>query len=155
MNNDERFKIANTHICKFERPQEGVIKPLLYMYPTRWCVIDKQENVAIDIKLGVKYKYIPTCSGLYVLSDVSNLILEDKRGAILDYADLLWDADLKNKAKIIIEQIKNNYQFIDGNDLYNDEEYFNYLNKEKEQEEQEQSKKQKTLYKRRIFTKKV
>lgn len=146
MKSNDRFSISEVHVCPFERTKDGFVKPLLNEYPTRWCVIDNINSIAIDIELGVKYNYIPTCSGIYMLNDASKLIKDDKRAAVISYANILCDLGIIEKAKPIIEKIKNNYQFVDGNDLYSNEEYLEYLKQEKNGKE--------SLYKEKIKTKK-
>ena len=47
----ERFFVREIHICPFERTDIDKIKPNLDDYPARYCVIDSDKQIAIDIEL--------------------------------------------------------------------------------------------------------
>lgn len=155
MKSNDRFSISEVHVCPFERTKDGFVKPLLNEYPTRWCVIDNINSIAIDIELGVKYNYIPTCSGIYMLNGASKLIKDDKRAAVISYANILCDLSIIEKAKPIIEKLKNNYKFVDGNDLYSNEEYLKYLKQEEKETLSKEKIKIKKMSIKNIFNKKV
>lgn len=155
MKSNDRFNISEVHVCPFERTKDGFVKPLLNEYPTRWCVIDNINSIAIDIELGVKYNYILTCSGIYMLNCASKLIKDDKRAAVISYANILCDLSIIEKAKPIIEKLKNNYQFVDGNDLYSNEEYLKYLKQEEKETLSKEKIKTKKMSIKNIFNKKV
>ena len=162
MKSNDRFSISEVHVRPFERTKDGFVKPLLNEYPTRWCVIDNINSIAIDIELGVKYNYIPTkynyittCSGIYMLNGASKLIKDDKRAAVISYANILCDLSIIEKAKPIIEKLKNNYQFVDGNDLYSNEEYLKYLKQEEKETLSKEKIKTKKMSIKNIFNKKV
>lgn len=126
----DRFNICEVHICTFERPKDGFIKPMLNSFPTRWCVIDNKNLVAIDINLEAKYNYIPTCSGLYMLNNASRLIQENKRAAIFNYSTIYCDKKILEKGKEIIKKMNNGYEFVDGNEMFSNEEYLEILTEE-------------------------
>lgn len=155
MKSNDRFSISEVHVCTFERTKDGFVKPLLNEYPTRWCVIDNINSIAIDIELGVKYNYIPTCSGIYMLNGASKLIKDDKRAAVISYANILCDLSIIEKSKPIIEKLKNNYQFVDGNDLYSNEEYLKYLKQSEKETSNNEKTKTKKMSIKNIFNKKV
>lgn len=155
MKSNDRFSISEVHVCPFERTKDGFVKPMLNEYPTRWCVIDKTNSIAIDIKLGVRYNYIPTMSGLYILNGASKFIKDDKRAAIISYYNVGRDLDMIEQANSIIEKLKNDYVFIDGNALYSNEEYLKHLEQEREETLSNEKPKTKKMLIKKIFNKKV
>ena len=148
----ERFFVKEIYICPFDRVQPGKLKPNLKDYPTRICVIDDEKEVAIDVKTGLKYDYIKTTSHLYFLSQSYEKIKEDKRVAVLPLMLINDDSyDLREVVKII-NRLKRNENFQDGNEAYGNEQYLEYINQEKEIELEEQQyshSKQKKLGKRK------
>lgn len=148
----ERFFVKEIYICPFDRVQPGKLKPNLKDYPTRICVIDDEKEVAIDVKTGLKYDYIKTTSHLYFLSQSYEKIKEDKRVAVLPLMLISDDSyDLREVVKII-NRLKRNENFQDGNEAYGNEQYLEYINQEKEIELEEQQyshSKQKKLGKRK------
>ena len=138
---DQRFDICEIHICpvyrvgdKFRPDRE---------YPTRYCVIDKEKEIAIDIKTKLKYDYIQTMSQSY------KKIKGNNRVAILPYATFAYgNCDMK-EAKNIIEQLKNNIEFQDGNEVYDNKSYLEYLKQEVLKEMQNNKTKTKIFRKRK------
>ena len=141
----ERFFIKEIYICPFDRVQPGKLKPNLKDYPTRICVIDDEKEIVIDIKTGLKYDYIKTTSHLYFLSQSYKKIKEDKRVAVFPLMLMSDDSyDLREVVKII-NRLKRNETFEDGNEVYGNEQYLEYINQEKEiEEEKYQNTRQKT-----------
>lgn len=131
---NKRFFIREIHICPVYkkgnsfRPDMG--------YPTRNCIIDEEKEIAIDIKTRLKYDYIKTMSHLYFLSQASEKIKGDNRVAIFPYASILYTGYDQNDAREIIEKLKNNEEFQDGNEVYGNEQYLEYLKQEREIEQE-------------------
>ena len=86
---DERFNVCEIHVCPVYKVGDS-FKPDIE-YPTRYCVIDNEKQIAIDIKTKLKYDYIQTMSHLYFISQSYKKIKGDNRVAILPYASLLSD----------------------------------------------------------------
>lgn len=127
---EERFIVREIHICPFDRESIGKLKPKLEEYPPRYCVIDKEKQIAIDIELKLKYDYIETISWVHFVNQSYKKIQDDRRVAIYPYKLMNEDSfDLVEAVKII-NQLKNNYEYPDGNEVYNNEQYLEHINKE-------------------------
>jgi hypothetical protein len=124
----ERFDICEIHICPVYKVGES-FKPDIE-YPIRYCVIDKEKEIAIDIKTKLKYDYVKTMSHLYFMSQSYKKIKGDNRVAILPYAPLSFDNCDLDEAKKIKEQLENNVEFQDGNEVYDNKAYLEYLKQE-------------------------
>ena len=144
---EERYSINRVLLCTFDKSSEKLIKINSEYYPMRWCVIDKECNKAIDIKMGLQYDYIPTISGLHLVSRAAELIQENKRAAIHPIVTLNYEDGILEQGKEIIEALKWGFVFPDGNEMLNETEYFEELELEKAVEE---NKKPKTLKKKRF-----
>ena len=139
---EERFKIAQIHICPVYQ-KEGFYKPDLE-YPLRYCVIDNENEIAIDIKTKLKYDYIKTMSRLYFVSQSYKKIKGNSRVAIFPLANFgPIEYDI-NEAEKIINELKNNKEFECGNEVFNNEEYLKYLKQEQQIEQNKTKKKTKT-----------
>jgi len=126
---EKRFRVSEMHICPVYRIGTN-FKPDLE-YPTRYCVIDNEREIAIDIKTKLKYDYVKTMSNLYFLSQSFEKIKGNNRVAIFPYANVNFDKYDIADVSIIIEQLKKDEQFQDGNEVYNNEQYLEYLKEEK------------------------
>ena len=144
---DERFNVCEIHICPVYKVGTS-FKPDME-YPTRYCVIDKENKIAIDIKTKLKYNYIATMNHLYFLNDSSKNIKGDNRVAIFPYAPILISDYNLDEASIIIEQLKNNVDFQDGNEVYDNKSYLEILKEEVQKESQNKKKKVKIFEKRK------
>lgn len=141
-----KYSINTVHICPFIFLSGINVVPNLN-YPRRLCVIDKEEGFAIDINTELKYDYIETPSRLYIGSMIDK-IKDDRRVAILsnfgpENIHLKYESGLK-----IIEQLESGRKFVNGNDVYNNEQYLEYLNQESI-ENQENNKKLKKVRKKK------
>lgn len=134
---NERFNICEIHICPVYKVGDS-FKPDRE-YPARYCVIDEEKQIAIDIKTRLKYDYIPTASHLYFMSQSYQKIKGDNRVAILPYTSILYGNCNLKAARNIIEELKNNVEFQDGNEVYDNKLYLEYLKQEalKEKENQD------------------
>lgn len=144
---DERFNVCEIHICPVYKVGDS-FKPDRE-YPTRYCVVDEEREIAIDIKTKLKYDYIQTMSHLYFISQSYKKIKGDNRVAILPYASLLSDGCDRQEAISIIEQLKNNVEFQDGNEVYDNKSYLEYLKEETLKESQNNKNKIKIFGKRK------
>ena len=126
---NKKFLIKEIHICPIYKDGNN-FKPDM-KYPTRNCVIDEEREIAIDIKTKLKYDYIKTMSRLYFMSQSYKKIKGDNRVAIFPYSSILSTGYTENEVNEIIEKLKNNEDFPNGNDVYNNEEYLQYLEEEK------------------------
>lgn len=124
----ERFKVCEIHICPVYKEENG-FRPDR-SYPTRYCVVDRERQIAIDIKTKLKYEYIETMSHLYFVCQSYKKIKGDNRVAILPYAPLSFDNCDLEEAKRIKEQLENNVEFLDGNEVYDNKAYLEYLKQE-------------------------
>ena len=144
---EERFIIAEMHICPVYKVGNNY-KPDME-YPTRNCIIDNEKEIAIDIKTKLKYNYIITKSHLYFLSQSAQKIKGDNRVAIFPYASILYTGYDQNEAREIITKLKNNEEFQDGNEVYGNEQYLEYIKQEKEKDVEQQLGKIKKIGKRK------
>ena len=144
---DERFNVCEIHICPVYKVGDS-FKPDRE-YPTRYCVVDEEREIAIDIKTKLKYDYIQTMSHLYFISQSYKKIKGDNRVAILPYASLLSDGYDRPEAISIIEPLKNNVEFQDGNEVYDNKSYLEYLKEETLKESQNNKNKIKIFGKRK------
>ena len=152
---NDRFLVKKMYICPFIKWESGGILPNKIDYPARWCVIDTEQKIVIDIKDELKYDYMETVSMIYFLEESLEKIKENKRAAIHP-TNFAYDKEMLLKAGPIIEHLKNGYEFVDGNDFYNNEAYLEHIKQEDEKEIEKTSKlvekKQKT--KKKSFWKK-
>ena len=124
----ERFLITEIHICPIYQI-DGFYKPDLE-YPIRYCVIDTENEVAIDIKTKLKYDYVQTMSRLYFVSQSFKKIKGDRRVAIFPLADFGSKEYNIKEAEKIIKALKNNKEFKDGNDVFDNKQYLEYIKQE-------------------------
>lgn len=144
---DGRFNVCEIHICPVYKVGDS-FKPDRE-YPTRYCVVDNEKQIAIDIKTKLKYDYVKTTSHLYFISQSYKKIKGNNRVAILPYVSLLSDGYDRKEAMNIIEQLKNNVEFQDGNEVYDNKSYLEYLKQEALKETQKQKNKVKIFGKRK------
>ena len=78
---DQRFLVTSMYICPFEITDDRFVVQK-EGYPTRLCVIDNEQNIAIDICHGLKYDYVKIMSGLHFVSNYSDKIKSQKRLAV-------------------------------------------------------------------------
>ena len=133
--NKERFTINKVMLCTFDCADSKSIRINSENYPDRWCVIDNEKNIAVDIKMGLSYDFIPTFSGMYLASKTALLIEENKRAAIHACVTIDCDEDILEAGRGIISDLKNGYIYPDGNEMLNETEYFEDLELEKAQEQ--------------------
>lgn len=140
--NKGRYKINKVNLCKFVWSSKKTVEiDTSEYYPERWCVIDTENNKAIDIKMELEYDFIPTFSGLHLASKAAQLIKDDKRAAIYDTFPFNYDDGILEMGNNIIEKLKNGYIFPDGNEMLNETEYFEALELEKSKNIKKQLKK--------------
>ena len=125
--NKEKYTINKVMLCTFEWRDDKSIRVNSENYPDRWCVIDNENNIAIDIKMGLKYDFIPTFSGLYLASKTATLIKENRRAAIHPCVSLEYDDGILEKGRNIISNLEKGYKYKDGNEVFNQTEYFEEL----------------------------
>ena len=125
---NERFSIKEVFLLPLTFSSMEYLK-LDFDYPTRVCVIDNKEKIAIDIQMGLKYDYIETQSKLFIFNEYVDKIKENKRvamGTIKNISSI--DENLIKLGKSIIKKIENKKLFIDGNDVLSNEEYLKIVN---------------------------
>lgn len=140
---------------------EALISPLIFTnrsslipdsnYPFRYCVVDLENLIAIDIEQELKYDYLPTESKLFLLSTMNNKIdkiKSNQRFALLSVNLLNTDYEMHKKGINIIQRIKNGEQFKDGNVAFSNEKYLESIIKEQNKIQKEEIKTKK-LTKRR------
>lgn len=131
----ERFFVKQIHICPFDRTDLGKLSPKINEYPARYCIIDEEKQIAIDIELKLKYDYVETISWLNFINQSYEKIQDDKRVAVCPYR-LMNDNDFDLVEAIkIINNLKNGYEYPDGNETYNNQQYLEYIALEKAKEE--------------------
>lgn len=139
--NNEKYTVTHVNICPLNICEYGV-KPNLNEYPeTRLCVIDNENLIAVDVEHELKYEFIETMSGLYLINRTSKDLNSGKRYAIFPYVVFGIGRENLNKADKIIEKLENGFNFPDGNEELSNEKYLAVLSKKEEN--------QKTLFKRK------
>ena len=138
-------------ICTFTFEKYG-IRPNLNKYPfTRLCVIDTENKIVIDVNHGCKYDFLESTSMISFMNGASKKIKENKRAAFNPITFLGYGTiDDEKKTQDIVNKLKNGYEFLDGNDLYSNEEYLELVTKESE----ESLKKRSKPVKQKIFRRK-
>ena len=143
----ERFFVKEVHICPVYKKGNNFSPDM--EYPTRNCVIDEEKEIAIDIKTKLKYDYVKTMSRLYFLSQSYQKIKGDNRVAIFPYASILYTGYNVKDAREIIERLKNNEEFQDGNEVYDNKSYLEFLKQEAINESENKNNKVKIFGKRK------
>ena len=127
---NDRYKVCWLQICPFERLKGNILRPNRDDYPYRLCVLDKEVNIAIDVKTEMRYDYIRT-SMVYFLNEESKKIQDNKRYAIMELH--LSVLGIKKEeylhANLIVNKLKYGKEYKDGNTISN-EEYLEYISKE-------------------------
>ena len=127
---NEKYSVNELNICTF-KIENGKIKTNLNEYPqTRLCVIDKENNFAIDVRHKLKYDYIETVSGLYFVSCAFNKIRNNRRVAVFPLVNLGITKEERLLVNDVIDKLESGYQFQDGNSALTNEEYLGLIEKE-------------------------
>ena len=108
-------------------------------YPPRLCVVDYENGIAIDVETNLKYDYIESSSRLY-MGSIIDKIKNDRRVAVLTSQVLFNKDNCYKKALKIIKQLELGQQFEDGNLIFSNEQYLEYVNNFKEQTKQKTKK---------------
>lgn len=130
MNKSERFLVTEMFICPFINIDNKWIKPDLD-YPLRFCVIDKERKIVVDIKSNLKYDYVETMSMLYFINDSYKKIRNHKRVGVFPVFPLSIDSEIIKISNDIITKLENGKDFEDGNEVLSNEEYLKLIEKEK------------------------
>lgn len=136
-----RFKVTNIFISPIYCLENGDFRRDLE-YPLRACIIDTYQGIAIDIKTNLKYDYVETMSYLYtsIMKDHYKKIDGQRRLAVCEVTTLSkLDVDL-NEVEDIKKALESGYEFMDGNDVFSNEQYLAYLEREEQIEQQKESK---------------
>ena len=128
---NERFRIMEFCICTFDKTNE-FYRPNINDYPRRLCVIDNDNGLVIDIEHGLKYDYIETINGKYAINNSLSKVESGKRSAIFPIVAFNVDNRTMSKALKIVERLKKNETFLDGNDVLNNEEYLKKVIKDEQ-----------------------
>ena len=141
---ENRYIVYWLQICPFERLDGGVLKPNRDDYPYRLCVLDKKEDIVIDVKTSHKYNYIHT-SLVYFMHEEAKKIEVGKRYAINKLPSSIFLAPEEDieEARKIIYMLDNNIGFVDGNKVLSNEQY---LERILEEEKNKVKKKEKRGY---------
>ena len=139
MINEKKIRIAKIHICSFENYNANILKYNLEKYPERICVIDEQKDIVVDVETRHQYPYIRTVNMSYFLNDSEKKkVIPGKRVGCFEYYSLslfeLSSDDLK-KCNKIINLLKENYIFPEGNDELTNEQYLELINSSKKEKE--------------------
>ncbi len=129
MNNEnKRFLIKSMYICPFDFSKENFVVQR-EGYPMRFCVLDTDKKIAVDILHGLKYDYLETLSGLYILSDYITQIKNGERYAAFPEQSNGPDNITFSKALDIIKKLKAGGKFENGNEVLSNDEYLNLITK--------------------------
>lgn len=114
-------------------------------YDYRWCIIDNNNNYAIDIEHELKYNYIKTMNGIYFVDESQKLIEDGKRVAIFPVNNLEIPKNILIKSKKIINLLDQGVEFKNGNDVYNNDDYLEKIKEFKYVQPKTKVKKQKKV----------
>lgn len=126
--NKTRFSIEILVICPFNVTQEINMTPDL-RYPPRFCVLDKEKQIVVDIKNKLSYSYIDANRRLFTGSDVEK-IKDSKRVAIRALSSLTYEKYPFLEAKRIIKKLEDGFSYPDGNEMLNNKEYLQLIESE-------------------------
>lgn len=129
MNKSERFLVAQMFICPFViRDDKGIVPDL--NYPLRFCVIDKERKIVVDIKNKLKYDYVETISMLYFINDSLKKIRNNKRVGVFPVLPIPIDLEINELSNDIITKLENSEDFKEGNEVLSNEEYLKSIENE-------------------------
>lgn len=127
---NKKYEILEMHICAFERTETTTLKTDLNMYPKRICVLDKKNNIVIDVLTLHKYEYIKTINMKYCIAGFKKQeIRPGRRVACFENEIVLLNLDSKTikLCNKIIELLERNILFKDGNDELSNEDYLKMI----------------------------
>lgn len=125
---EDRFFVAEMCIGVLEK--KGNFFQLNPNYLIKKCVVDEQNNIAVDMETKLKYDYIKTVNGKYFLDNSQEKIELNKKIAIFPIKFILSSSE-NFYANLIIDELKNGKNFEDGNKVINTDENlkFSFLKK--------------------------
>ena len=147
----DNYEIMKMYICSFER-NNGILSFDISKYPERLCVCDKNNKVVIDVETLHQYPYINALNRqtFYDIGDVKTIGSSNRVGCI-EYATIPYELETESLEMCIniIEQLKNDVEFQDGNEVYDNKAYLEYLKEEALKETQKSKNKIKIFTKRK------
>lgn len=132
MNKVKKYEICWLQICPFnvesKYDSKRIYIPDRENYPYRLCVLDKNKKVAVDVLLKKSYTYIET-SLMYFLGNEASKIEKDKRYACMKLANHMLPCSNDDciKAIQVLNDMKNGFEYEDGNGISNSE-YLEIIN---------------------------
>lgn len=138
MKEKNKVRIAEIHICSFEKTDGKGFKFNTMKYPERLCVIDENKGIAIDVETEHQYQYVGVTSTLHFVNEMHiNKIKEGQRVACFEYYMILPSSNISleqlNKCRDIINLLERGVIFKDGNQELSNEEYLNMINQPKKE----------------------
>lgn len=127
----DRFAVMEVVICPVILVKNSKLQ-LGINYPTRLCVLDKENNIVIDVIHGVKYDYIDTINGKFWI-DGGKKYGNNKRVGLFGSSCFIGkplEEQTKNNINQIIFNLINKVDYLDGNKVFSNEEYVNIINEE-------------------------
>ena len=128
--NEKKYSVVKAIISPFYRTKNKVYFDLDHFGESRLCVIDSDESYVIDVYHGLKYNYIKTVNGVYYGPGEMEKIEDRHRYAIYsDYFGCTEEEEvIGNK---MINLLNRNYEFPDGNDMLDNIQYYDLIQREK------------------------
>ena len=130
-NNIRNFKAVEATIVPFYLFENDKYYKIDNNGERRLCIIDPDESFVIDVMNGLKYNYIKTINGVYIMPDKLNNIENGKIYAICSNHLNITNPKLIKRINTIISLIEEGYGFIDGNEVLDNVEYNNLKKEEK------------------------
>lgn len=129
--NKTKYKIVETTICPFYSDGYKGFFDTNYFEDTRLCVIDSNKSFVIDVLHGLKYSYVKTINGIYLVPGEFEKLQNEKRYAIRSNVPLALTKKDKKRSKAIISLLDEGYEFPDGNKVLGNYEYHSEIELEK------------------------
>ena len=127
---EKKYSVVKALICPFYRTKNKVEFDDEHFKESRLCVINSDESYVIDVFHGLKYQYIKTVNGLYYKQGEIKKIGDRKRYAIYSnyFGCTQEEVAIANK---FINLLENNYEFPDGNEMLDNIQYYDLIQREK------------------------
>ena len=128
--NEKKYSVVRAIISPFYRTKDRVNYDIEHFGKSRLCVIDSDESFVIDVYHGLKYDYIKTVNGVYYRPGEMEKIEDRHRYAIYSqYFGCTEEEEvIGNK---IIHLLNRDYEFPDGNEVLDNIQYYDLIQREK------------------------
>ena len=143
---EEKYIVREVNVCTFNLADNGYVRVNIQDFPDlRLCVIDTENNIAIDVNHELKYDFLGTQSTLAFYNFSIDKIKGNKRAALLPINVSDLEDEQEKRVNAIIKKLKKGFEFEDGNEVLTNEQYLELV--EQETEQKYEKTKQKKIFK--------